>query len=70
MEGVDMGSKYTEKEHALWRSLVLPQEEIHRLTTWRGKGYRWFQSANVIPIEQWERDPEPPAPSQKEPASP
>jgi hypothetical protein len=48
-----MASKYTAKEHAFWQSLVLPQEETRRLTHWRGKGYRWFRSANVVPIEQW-----------------
>jgi hypothetical protein len=40
-------------EHAFWRKLILPQEE--RRTPWEGKGYRWFKSPNVIPIEQWRR---------------
>jgi hypothetical protein len=38
-------------EHAFWRKLVLPQED--RKTPWEGKGYRWFRSPNVIPLEQW-----------------
>jgi hypothetical protein len=40
-------------EHAFWRKLILPQED--RDTLWEGKGYRWFRSPNVIPIEQWRR---------------
>jgi hypothetical protein len=52
-----MGKRYTEKEHAFWQSLVLPQEETHRLTTWQGKGYRWFRSPNVIPIEHYRSNP-------------
>jgi hypothetical protein len=40
-------------EHAFWRKRVLPQEEGR--TPWEGKGYRWFKSPNVIPIEQWRR---------------
>jgi hypothetical protein len=52
-----MRPRYTEKEHSFWRSLVLPQEEPRRLTQWHGKGYRWFRSPNVVPIEQWRRNP-------------
>lgn len=40
-------------EHAFWRKLILPQED--RRTPWEGKGYRWFRSPNIIPIEQWRR---------------
>ncbi len=40
-------------EDAFWRKLVLPQED--RSTPWEGKGYRWFRSPNVVPIEQWRR---------------
>jgi hypothetical protein len=58
--GYLMPSKISEKEHAFWRALILPQEERHRLTTapWDGKGYRWFRSPNIIPIEQWRKDEE------------
>jgi hypothetical protein len=41
------------RDEAFWRKLVLPQEE--RSTPWEGKGYRWFRSPNVIPMEQWRR---------------
>jgi hypothetical protein len=44
-------------EDAFWRKLVLPQED--RSTPWEGKGYRWFRSPNVIPIEQWRRHRQP-----------
>ena len=40
-------------EHTFWRKLILPQED--KRTPWEGKGYRWFKSPNVIPIEQWRR---------------
>jgi hypothetical protein len=45
-------------EDAFWRKLILPQED--RETLWEGKGYRWFRSPNVIPIEQWRRRDEEP----------
>jgi hypothetical protein len=40
-------------EDAFWRKLILPQEERDR--PWEGKGYRWFRSPNVIPLEQWRK---------------
>jgi hypothetical protein len=43
-------------EGAFWRKLILPQED--RSTPWEGKGYRWFRSPNVVPIEQWRRGKE------------
>ena len=46
-------------EDAFWRKRVLPQED--RRTPWEGKGYRWFRSPNVIPIERGKRS-EPIAP--------
>src|SRR5262245_32491370 len=45
-------------EDAFWRKLILPQED--RQTPLEGKGYRWFRSPNVIPIEQWRRQDEKP----------
>ena len=42
-----------DKEDAFWRKLILPQEE--RSIPWEGKGYRWFRSPNVVPLEQWRR---------------
>jgi hypothetical protein len=46
-----IGPKISEKEHAFWRALIRPEEE--RRAPWDGKGYRWFKSPNVIPLEQW-----------------
>jgi hypothetical protein len=40
-------------EDAFWRKLILPQED--KDTPWDGKGYRWFRSPNVVPLEQWRR---------------
>ena len=45
-------------EDAFWRKLILPQED--RKTLWEGKGYRWFRSPNIVPIEQWRRRDEEP----------
>jgi hypothetical protein len=55
-----MGSKIKNGEHAFWRKLILPEEDRRHLTAtaWDGKGYRWFRSPNVIPIEQWRREQE------------
>ena len=39
----------------LLRSLIRPEEDRRRLhpeLPWRG-GYRWFRSANVIPMERY-----------------
>jgi hypothetical protein len=41
----------SEPNHAFWRKLVLPQEE--RELPWDGKGYRWFKSPNIVPLEQY-----------------
>jgi len=45
-------------EDAFWRKLILPQED--RKIPWEGKGYRWFRSSNIVPIEQWRRQDEEP----------
>jgi hypothetical protein len=49
--------KYSEDDEAFWQKLVLPQEERVRLTEWKGRGYRWFRSKNVVPIEHYRRSP-------------
>ena len=48
--------RYSEKEEAFWRKMILPQEDRAYLTgaEWKG-GYRWFRSVNVVPIEHWQR---------------
>jgi hypothetical protein len=47
-----------EPNHAFWQKLILPEEE--RDLPWDGKGYRWFRSANVIPLEQYRAGRRPP----------
>lgn len=39
------------------RDWTFPEEDRHLYTTapWTG-GFRWFRSANVIPLEQYRRD--------------
>ena len=43
-----------DQEHAFARSVLLPEEDRANLTAarWEG-GYRWFRSANVIPMERY-----------------
>jgi hypothetical protein len=38
------------------RQWTIPEEDRRKHTSlpWTG-GYRWFRSANVIPIEQWRK---------------
>lgn len=41
------------EDDTFWRRFTLPQED--REWPWDGIGYRWFRSANVIPLEQERR---------------
>jgi len=48
--------RYTAREEAFWRKLLLPQERRHSFfPPWTGSGYRWFESPNVHPIEHYRR---------------
>lgn len=50
-----MSIETTEDDEAFLRSLIRPEEDRRRLhpeLPWRG-GYRWFCSANVIPMERY-----------------
>jgi hypothetical protein len=48
--------RFTVREDTFWQKLVLPEEDRKRLlgVEWRG-GYRWFRSANIVPIEHYRR---------------
>jgi hypothetical protein len=48
--------RYNLKDEAFFRQVVFPEEDRHLFTTapWHG-GFRWFRSANVVPIEHWRR---------------
>jgi hypothetical protein len=41
-------------DEAFLRTLILPEEDRRRSTAtpWTG-GFRWFRSANVVPLEQY-----------------
>jgi hypothetical protein len=45
-----------EADDAFMRKIVFPEEDRHKFTTrpWSGE-YRWFRSANVIPIERYRK---------------
>jgi hypothetical protein len=47
--------RYSEEDEAFWQKLVLPRDESARLTEWKGRGYRWFRSPNVICLEHYRR---------------
>ena len=44
-----MERRYSEKDEAFWRKMVLPEEDRAFLTSaeWKGS-YRWFRSENVV----------------------
>ena len=48
--------RYNLQDEAFFRQVVFPEEDRHLFTTtpWHGE-FRWFRSANVIPIEHWLR---------------
>jgi hypothetical protein len=51
----------TEDDEALLKSLIRPEEDrlrLHPELPWQG-GYRWFRSANIIPMERYRSDPRP-----------
>jgi len=50
-----------EEDGALWRRLVLSEEDRFRLfpPTMRPGGYRWFRSENIVCIEHFRRPREP-----------
>src|SRR6516225_10329045 len=50
-----LGSGYQGHREAFLRTVVPSEEDRRRYTTAPAAGYRWFRSANVIPIEQWRR---------------
>ena len=51
-----IATRYNPQDEAFLRSVVFPEEDRHLFTTapWHG-GFRWFRSANVVPIESWQR---------------
>ena len=48
--------RYNLQDEFFLRRIVFPEEDRHLFTTapWRGE-YRLFRSANVVPIESWQR---------------
>jgi hypothetical protein len=51
-----IAKRYNPEDEKFLRQVVFPEEDRHRFTTtsWSGE-YRWFRSANVVPIEHWRR---------------
>jgi hypothetical protein len=48
--------RYSVEDEAFWQRIVFPEEDQRHFTRKpHDGGYRWFRSANVIPIEHWRR---------------
>ena len=49
--------RFSAKAEEFYRKLVLPEEDRMRLSgaEWKGVGYRWFRSENVLPLEHYQR---------------
>jgi hypothetical protein len=49
--------RYTPEDENFLRHVVFPEEDRHRFTTapWHGE-FRWFRSANVVPLEWYRRE--------------
>jgi hypothetical protein len=48
-----MEKRFSIKEEAFWQKRVLSEEDHIRLgVEWKG-GYRWFRSANIVPLEHY-----------------
>ena len=49
--------RYTQEDEKFLREVVFPEEDRHLFTSarWRGE-FRWFRSANVVPLEYWRRE--------------
>ena len=48
-----MGNSPAQKREDFWRHLTLPVECKPYWWRWEGIGYRWFESANVVPLERY-----------------
>jgi hypothetical protein len=61
-----MERRFSEKDEAFWRKMVLPEEDRVSLTSaeWKG-GYRWFRSENVVCLEHYRQAETKPAPKLK-----
>jgi hypothetical protein len=48
--------RYNLEDEQFLQQFVVPEEDRHLFTTapWTGE-YRWFRSANIVPIEHWRR---------------
>jgi hypothetical protein len=61
--------RFSEKDEAFWQKMVLPEEDRRvslANTAWKGVGYRWFKSENIVCLEHYLRvDEAKPAPHQK-----
>jgi hypothetical protein len=62
MESLVVERRFSAKDEAFYRRLILPEEDRRQYPAFEPKrSYRWFRSPNVIPIEHWQRPkPTPP----------
>jgi hypothetical protein len=65
-----IGTPSTTDEETFLRTIVPPEEDRRQYTLapWSG-GFRWFKSANVIPLEQYRRRRQKPGPTEPKSAA-
>ena len=59
----DPGLNLPQDEEAFWRQWTVPEEDRHLFTSepWHPGEWRWFRSLNVVCLETWRREKQPPA---------
>lgn len=56
MANTKTGGSDLKDDEVFLRTVIFPEEERHLFTTapWSG-GFRWFRSANVVPLERYRK---------------
>ena len=60
-----MEKRYSKKDETFWQKMILPEEDRLADTEWKGVGYRWFKSENVVCLEHYREAETKPAPKLK-----
>jgi hypothetical protein len=65
MRELNVEKRFSAKEEAFWRKLVLPEEDHARMgVEWPG-GYRWFRGENIVCLEHYRATETKPTPRLK-----
>ncbi|MGA8699738.1 MAG: hypothetical protein WB689_39105 [Xanthobacteraceae bacterium] len=60
-----MEKRYSKKDETFWQKMILPEEDRLADTEWKGVGYRWFKSENIVCLEHYREAETKPAPKLK-----